>query len=112
MAFPVFTSRSTRSRMPIEGRKQPRTPKRFLVQISAVHDPLLEELAAARLYQLAASKVRVRDYKKLVNKKLRTGERMYSFMVDQFHQGRAFALELIIIIILLLDLALVFLHKE
>ena len=32
-----------------EGRKQPRTPERFLVQISAVHDPLLEELAVVRV---------------------------------------------------------------
>lgn len=72
----------------------------------------LSDMYSARLYQLAASKVGVRDYKKLVNKKLRTAERMYSFMVGQFHQGRAFVLEIIIILILILDVALVFLHKE
>ena len=31
--------------MLLEGRKQPRTPDRFLMQISAVHDPLLNDLA-------------------------------------------------------------------
>jgi hypothetical protein len=72
----------------------------------------LSDMYSARLYQLAASKVGVRDYKKLVNKKLRTAERMYSFMVSQFHQGRAFVLELIIIVILILDVALLFLRKE
>lgn len=30
--------------MPLEGRTQPRTTKRFLLQLSAVHDPRLEEL--------------------------------------------------------------------
>ncbi len=32
--------------MLLEGRKHPRTPERFLVQISSVHDPRLEELAS------------------------------------------------------------------
>ena len=71
----------------------------------------LSDMYSARLYQLAASKVGVRDYKKLVNKKLRTAERMYSFMVGQFHQGRAFAIELIIVILFILDLALLFVRK-
>lgn len=31
--------------MLLEGRTQPRTTKRFLLQLSAVHDPRLEELA-------------------------------------------------------------------
>jgi len=36
---------------------------------------------------------------------------MYSFMVGQFQQGRAFVLELMVVIILILDLALLFLRK-
>ena len=32
--------------MLLEGRKQPRAPERFLMQISAVHDPLLTYLAS------------------------------------------------------------------
>ena len=31
--------------MLLEGRKQPRTPERLLMQISAVRDPLLTDLA-------------------------------------------------------------------
>lgn len=32
--------------MLLEGRKHPRTPERFLVQVSSVRDPLLTELAS------------------------------------------------------------------
>jgi hypothetical protein len=70
----------------------------------------LRDMFSARLYQLAAAKVGVLDYKTLVNQKLRTAEELYRFMVDQFHQGRAFVLELMIVIILIIDL--VFLLRE
>lgn len=63
----------------------------------------LSDMFSARLYRLAASKVGVPDYKNLVNQKLRTAEELYRFMVDQFHQGRAFALELMVVIILVVE---------
>ena len=34
-----------RGQMLLEGRKEQRVPERILVQVSAVHDPLVEELA-------------------------------------------------------------------
>ncbi len=71
----------------------------------------LSDMYSARLYQLTASKVGVPDYKKLVNEKLHTAERLYSFMVEQFHQGRAFTLELIVVIILIIDLVFLFRGK-
>lgn len=64
----------------------------------------LSDMFSARLYRLAAAKVGVPDYKDLVNEKLRTAEELYRFMVDQFHQGRAFALEVMVIVILILEL--------
>ncbi|MBZ5513274.1 MAG: hypothetical protein LAN62_00230 [Acidobacteriia bacterium] len=64
----------------------------------------LSDMFSARLYRLAAEKVGVPDYKKLVHDKLRTAEGLYQFMVEQFHQGRAFVLELIVVIILIIDL--------
>jgi hypothetical protein len=68
----------------------------------------LSDMFSARLYRLAAAKVGVPDYKDLVNEKLRTAQELYRFMVDQFHQGRAFALELMVVIILIIDLIWLF----
>jgi len=71
----------------------------------------LSDMFAARLYRLAAAKVGVPDYKDLVNSKLKTAEELYRFMVDEFHQGRAFVLELIVVIILIIELLALFRGK-
>jgi hypothetical protein len=68
----------------------------------------LSDMFSARLYKLAAAKVGVTDYKTLVNQKLQTAEELYRFMVDQFHQSRAFVLELMVVIILIIDLIYLF----
>ena len=71
----------------------------------------LSDMFSARLYRLAAGKVGVEDYKNLVQQKLDTAEDLYHFMVDQFHQGRAFVLELMVVIILIIDLVFLFRGK-
>lgn len=71
----------------------------------------LSDMFSARLYHLAAAKVGVPDYRRLVDEKLRTAGELYSFMMDQFYQGRAFVLELLIVIILLIDLVFLFRGK-
>src|SRR5437660_706615 len=68
----------------------------------------LSDMFSARLYKLAAAKVGVPDYKDLVNQKLQTAEELYRFMVDQFNQSRAFALELMVMIILIIELLFLF----
>ena len=68
----------------------------------------LSDMFSARLYKLAAAKVGVPDYKNLVTQKLQTAEELYRFMVDQFHQSRAFVLELMVVIILIIDLIYLF----
>jgi len=68
----------------------------------------LGDMFSARLYRLAASKIGVLDYKNLVTQKLRTAEELYRFMVDQFHQGRAFVLELAVVVILVIELVYLF----
>lgn len=68
----------------------------------------LSDMFSARLYKLAAAKVGVPDYKTLVNQKLQTAEELYRFMIDQFHQSRAFILELMVVIILIIDLIYLF----
>jgi hypothetical protein len=71
----------------------------------------LSDMFSARLYKVAASKIGVTDYKNLVNQKVHTAEELYRFMVEQFHQGRAFVLELMVVIILIIDLIWLFKGK-
>ena len=68
----------------------------------------LSDMFSARLYKVAASKIGVTDYKDLVNQKVHTAEELYRFMVDQFHQSRAFVLELMVVVILIIDLIWLF----
>jgi len=68
----------------------------------------LSDMFYARLYRLAAVKVGVPDYRNLVDQKLRTAGELYQFMVQEFHQGRAFVLELVVIVILIIDLIFFF----
>src|SRR5271156_6444727 len=69
------------------------------------------DFSPARLYKLAAQKVGVPDYKDLVQQKLQTSEELYRFMVDEFNQSRAFVLELMVVIILIIELIYFFRGK-
>jgi hypothetical protein len=71
----------------------------------------LSDMFSARLYKLAAARVGVPDYKDLVQEKLQAAEDLYRFMVDQFHQSRAFVLELMVVVILIIDLVFLFRGK-
>ena len=71
----------------------------------------LSDMFSARLYKLAALKVGVPDYKDLVQQKLQTSEELYRFMVDEFNQSRAFVLELMVVIILIIELVYFFRGK-
>jgi len=64
----------------------------------------LSDMFSARLYKLSAAKVGVPDYKDLVKEKLQTAEDLYRFMVEQFNQSRAFVLELMVVVILIIEL--------
>jgi hypothetical protein len=68
----------------------------------------LSDMFSARLYKVAASKIGVPDYKDLVNQKVHTAEELYRFMIDQFNQSRAFVLELMVVIILVIELVWLF----
>jgi hypothetical protein len=71
----------------------------------------LSDMFSARLYKLCAQKVGVPDYKDLVKQKLQTAEDLYRFMVDQFNQSRAFVLELLVVVILIIELIYFFKGK-
>jgi len=72
----------------------------------------LSDMFAARMYRLAAAKVGVPDYRRLVDAKLHTAGELYRFMMDQFYQGRAFLLELMVVIILIIELVFLFKGKS
>jgi hypothetical protein len=68
----------------------------------------LSDMFSARLYRLAAARVGVEDYRRLVDGKLHTAGELYEFMMDQFHQSRAFVLEVLVVIILIIELVFLF----
>jgi hypothetical protein len=66
----------------------------------------------ARVYKLCAVKIGVTDYQALVQEKLRTADELYDFMIEEFHQARAFLLEFIVVLILLIELFFLFHGKR
>ena len=68
----------------------------------------LSDTFSARVYRLAAARIGVPDYRKLVEEKLNTVGELYQFMMDRFQQGRAFALELMVVVILMIELGFLF----
>jgi hypothetical protein len=64
----------------------------------------LSDMFYARAYRIAAVKVGVTDYRNLVEEKLRTAGELYDFMVNEFHQARAFVLEAMVVAILVIEL--------
>ena len=71
----------------------------------------LSDMFSARLYNLAAKRIGVNDYKSLVEEKLTTAGNLYSFMLGEFHQSRSFALELMVVVILIIELVFLFRGK-
>ncbi len=72
----------------------------------------LSDMFSARVYRLAADKIGVGDYRRLVDVKLLTASELYSFMMDQFHSSRAFVLELMVVVILVIELIYLFRGKR
>ncbi|HXA85276.1 MAG TPA: hypothetical protein VNZ47_09390 [Candidatus Dormibacteraeota bacterium] len=66
----------------------------------------------ARVYKLCAVKIGVTDYQALVQEKLRTADELYDFMIEEFHQARAFLLEFIVVLILVIELFFLFHGKR
>ena len=64
----------------------------------------LSDMFYARAYRMAARRVGVTDYRDLVEEKLRTAGELYEFMTNEFHQSRAFVLELMVVAILVIEL--------
>jgi hypothetical protein len=71
----------------------------------------LSDMFYARAYRLAASKVGASDYRSLVDQKLRTAGELYEFMVNEFREARAFFLEVLVVVILIIELVPIFKAK-
>jgi hypothetical protein len=61
-------------------------------------------------YRVAAARVGVPDYR-MLDHKLRTAGELYELMVDRFDCGRAFVLELLVVIILIIEIVSLFRGK-
>ncbi len=68
----------------------------------------LGDMYYARAYRLAATRIGVNDYRELVAEKLDTARDLYDSMVNEFHQGRAFFLETVVVIILIIEIVFLF----
>jgi hypothetical protein len=68
----------------------------------------VSDMFSARQYRMAASKIGVEDYRRLVESKLSAAGDLYTFMMDQFYASRGFTMELIVVIILVIELVFAF----
>ncbi len=71
----------------------------------------LSDMFSARQYRMAAGKIGVVDYRRVVDSKLQMAGELYTFMMDQFHASRGFVLELMVVVILVVELIFVFRGK-
>jgi hypothetical protein len=72
----------------------------------------LSDMFYARVYRLAAARIGVNDYRNLVAEKLTTARELYESMVNEFHQQRAFFLELMVVVILIIEIVFLFRGKS
>ncbi len=72
----------------------------------------LSDMFYARVYRLAARKIGVNDYRDLVDEKLKTAGELYEAMAGEFHQARAFLLEVMVVAILIIELVFLFRGKS
>ena len=68
----------------------------------------LGDMFYARAYRLAATRIGVSDYRNLVNDKLSIARDLYESMINEFHQRRAFLLELMVVVILIIEIVFLF----
>ena len=68
----------------------------------------VSDIYYARVYRLAATRMGVEDYRKLVEEKLQTFGELYDSMMDQFNETRSFVLEVLVTILAVLDVIFLF----
>ncbi|MBL8220477.1 MAG: hypothetical protein JNL62_14685, partial [Bryobacterales bacterium] len=71
----------------------------------------LSDMFYARAFKLAAGRIGAPDYRLLVDEKVRTAGELYRFLMEEFHHARAFVLEFMVVLILIIDLIYLFRGK-
>jgi hypothetical protein len=71
----------------------------------------LSDMFYSRAFKLAAARIGGPDYRVLVDEKVRTAGELYRFLMDEFHHARAFVLEFMVVVILIIDLIYLFRGK-
>ena len=66
----------------------------------------VSDIYYARVYELAAGRMGVTQYRGLVDEKLRTAGELYDSMIDRFNEARSFVLEVAVAILAVLDIIL------
>src|SRR5581483_9115747 len=68
----------------------------------------LSDMFYARAYRLMTRRIGVADYRTLVDDKLKIAADLYQSLIEEFHQSRAFVLELMVVAILIIELVFLF----
>lgn len=68
----------------------------------------VSDIYYARVYRLAAARMGVEDYRKLVDEKLHTFGELYESMVGRYNETRSFVLEVLVTILAVLDVIFLF----
>ncbi len=67
---------------------------------------VLGDMFYSRAYRTVAQRIGVDDYRKLLEERLATAGELYRFLVDEFNHARAFALEAMVVVILIVELGM------
>ncbi len=94
-----------------QGLNQIRLDVRELTEKMDTSIKFLSDMFSTRQYRMAAARIGVEDYRRLVESKLHTAGDLYTFLMDQFNASRGFVLELIVVIILVIELGFFFVGK-
>ena len=66
----------------------------------------------ARAYRVIAQRIGVDDFRRLLEEKLAAVRESYQFLIVQYNHSRAFTLEVLVVVILVVELALALLHGQ
>jgi len=67
---------------------------------------VLGDMFYARAYRIVSHRLGVDDYRKLLEDRVHTAGELYQFLVGEFNHSRAFTLEAMVVIILVVELAM------
>ena len=67
---------------------------------------VLGDMFYARAYKTVAQRIGVDDCRKLLEDKLKIAGELYQFLLEEFNHTRAFTLEMLVVVILIIELGM------